>query len=798
MARYLAVGVAISLILFGSLSWAQQIDYRATLNQYCVSCHNDTLLTAGLSLQQIDVNDIGVGAETWEKVLRKLNARTMPPSGMPRPDNTTYDVFANYLEDSLDTFANANPRPGIPIIRRINRTEYINAVRDLLAVEIHDDAILPADDTMFGFDNIGDVLTLSPTLTEQYIAAARKVRRHALCDPETQAVFDIYTVSPNLMQEERMGEDLPFGSRGGVAIRHHFPQDGEYILQVRLQLNSREYIRGLAEPHQIDIRLDDERIQDFTIGGEKHGRSSFIFSTASIGDLEQERYERTADRILDVKFPAKAGTRLISVSFLDESTIPEEPLFPRQTSYDYAQYKGGLPGVYTVAIGGPYNAKGIGETASRRKILSCQPSAADSESCARQILSDLAHRAYKRPPTEKEVNQLMGLYRHAADSGFEAGIGLAIERILAGPEFLFVVERTPANLTADQIFKISDMELATQLSLFLWSSLPDDELLLVAESGHLSDPKVLRQQVQRMLDDPRSEALVKNYAAQWLQLRNLNAAAPNDDLFPYFDDNLLQAFQKETELFFNYNLRNGRPLLELLDANYTFLNSRLARFYDIPNIHGSHFRKVTLPEGTRGGILGQGSILTLTSYPNRTAPTIRGKWILVNILGAPPPPPPANIPSLRNKNDDGKVLNMRQQMEQHSANPVCAACHKVMDPLGFALENYDAIGKWRAIDATSGSPIDTSGVLPDGTAFVGLQGLRKALMGKRQEDFVLTVIEKLLTYSLGRGVDYHEMPVMRDIMRQTEPDDYRLAAMIMAIVESTPFQMRRAASHDDL
>lgn len=810
MSMSLVTCLGIGLSTYSPLSTAQQevsqdlstpssINYRTVLNQYCVTCHNDTLRTAGLSLQQIDVNEVGNGAETWEKVLRKLKGRTMPPSGMPRPDIATYDRFASYLENTLDAHASANPHPAIPLVRRINRTEYINAVRDLLAVEITDDAILPADDTMYGFDNIAEVLSLSPLLAEQYINAARKIRRQALGEQEMQPVFDIYTVSPNLRQEERMGEDLPFGSRGGVAIRHHFPQDGEYVMQVRLQQNSREYIRGLTEAHQIDLRLDDARLQKFTIGGENHGKSAFIFSTAGTGDIKQEIYERTADEILNVRFPAKAGTHLVTATFIQEMTIPEEPLYPKHTSYDYAQYKGGLPGIYSVSIGGPYNAKGIGETASREKILSCDPSGPETEEvCARRILSGLAHRAYRRPPSEKEIDQLMGLYRQAADSGFESGIGLAIERILAGPEFLFIIERAPSNIGENETFKLSDLELATQLSLFLWSSIPDDELLAVAESGRLSEPVILRQQVQRMLDDPRSIALVENFAAQWLQLRSLNAAAPNDDLFPYFDDNLLEAFKTETELFFDYILRNDRPLLELIDADYTFVNDRLARHYGIPDIHGSHFRKVSLTDPTRGGLLGQGSILTLTSYPNRTAPTIRGKWILVNILGTPPPAPPANIPGLRNKNDAGKVLNMRQQMEQHRANPVCAGCHKVMDPLGFALENYDAIGSWRTLDASSGSSIDSSGALPDGTDFNGLLGLRKALLEKRSEDFVLTTSEKLLTYALGRGVDHREAPIMRDIMRRSAPNDYRLSSMIMAIVESTPFQMRRVPSHDDL
>jgi hypothetical protein len=772
--------------------------FQTTVHSYCVGCHNDALQTAGLSLQQVDVENVAEGAEIWEKVLRKLKVRTMPPSGIPRPDPATYDAIASYLETSLDRHASAQPHPGRPSIRRINRTEYINAVHDLLAVEINDDTILPSDDTMFGFDNIGDVLTLSPLLAEQYISAARKVRRQALGEPEMQPVFEIYTVSGYLMQSDWMGEEMPFGSKGGTSVNHYFPMDGEYIVQVRLHRNSREYIRGLTEPHQFDLRLDGERIKQITIGGEKHGRSAGIFSTGASGDVEQEHYERTADEALEARFNAKAGTRKLTVTFLEETTIPEEPLYARHTLYDYAQYKGGDPAVHTVAVGGPYNATGVGQTASRKKILTCRPADDEDEACARRILSDLAHRAYRRMPTNLELEDLMEFYRQGQIRGFEQGIGLAIERMLAGPEFLFLVVDRPRGMEAGEIFPISDLELATQLSFFLWATIPDDELLGLAESGRLSKAEVLEQQVRRMLDDPRSDTLIEKFAAQWLQLGKLNAAAPNSDLFPYFDDNLKQAFRAETELFFEHVLRNDRPLLELLNADYTFVNNRLARHYGIPDVYGSHFRKVTLPDPARGGLLGQGSVLTVTSYPNRTAPVIRGKWILENILGAPPPPPPPNVPSLRQENDEGKVLNMRQQMEQHRANPVCASCHKVMDPLGFALENYDAVGKWRIVDAASNSPIDSSGALPDGTPFEGLVELREVLIEKRQEDFILTTIEKLLTYALGREIDYHDAPAMRTIMRQSEADDYRLSSLIMAIVKSTPFQMRRVPSHDDI
>lgn len=767
---------------------------------YCIGCHNDAIKTAGLSLQQANLADPGQSLDIWERVLRKLRARSMPPSGVPRPDDAAYDSLADYLEHGLDQYAVANPYPGKSTLRRLNRTEYVNAVRDLLAVEVNNPAdLLPADDTMYGFDNIGEVLTLSPLLTEQYIGAARKIRRQAISEKEMQPVFDFYTVSGYLMQEERVSEDLPFGSRGGIAIRHNFPLDGEYEIQVELQKNSREYIRGLTEPHQLDIRVDGERIKQFTIGGEVHGKSAGIFSSGTSGDVEQEHYERTADKALQVRFPARAGTRLVTVAFLKETTVPEEPLYPAHTLYDHAQYKGGVPAVRTVAIGGPYNAKGSTTTASHDRIFICKPTRADDEACARRILSTLAHRAFRRPVSEIEMTDLMGFYKQGQQQGnFEMGIGMAIERILAGPEFLFRIETTPANVAEGDIHRVTNLDLATRLSFFLWSSIPDEELLSVAEAGKLDDPAVLEQQVRRMLADPRSNALVDNFASQWLNLRNLNAVLPDGTLFPYFDENLRLAFGEETRLFFAHILREDRPLLELLNADYSFINDRLARHYEIPGVYGSHFRKVSLKDNNRGGILGQGSLLTVTSYANRTAPTIRGKWVLENILGAPPPPPPANVPGLRDKNDQGKVLSMRGRMEQHRANPVCASCHKVMDPLGFALENYDAIGKWRTVDAASGSPIDSSGALPDGTAFNGLAELREVLLEKRRDDFVLTAAEKLLTYAIGRGVTFADAPVVREILRKTAPEEYRLSSLIMAIIESSPFQTRRATGHADI
>ncbi len=767
--------------------------HQQLVDRYCVVCHNETARTAGLMLDQADLVSVSNDAPIWEKVIRKLRAGQMPPAGMPRPTQASFDAFATYLKTELDRVAQTHPNPGRAPLQRLNRAEYTNAIRDLLAVEIDGTSLLPADDSRHGFDNIGDVLTVSPLLLERYLSVARKIRRLAIGDLTVGPLFETYNVSKYLMQDDRASQDLPFGSRGGIAVRHNFPLDAEYIVQIRLQKNSRRYIRGLGEPHQLDLRLEGERIKLFTIGGEHKGRSAGIFSTAGLGDPEQERYERTADEALEVRFPVGAGMRLLQVAFLKETSVPEKPLQPAITQYDYSQYKGGEPAVATVAIGGPYDAKGVGETPSRRKILLCRPALSEQEEpCAEKILSTLARRAYRRPLTDEDLQTLLSFYRAGRnEGGFEAGIGMALERILVGPEFLFRIERDPANLASNSAYQVSDLELASRLSFFLWSSIPDDELLDLAEGAQLRDPAVLEKQVRRMLADARSQALVEHFGAQWLHWRNLRSKVPDLDVFPYFDANLREAFQQETELFFESMLREDRSVLDLLRADYTFVNQRLAQHYGIPDIYGSHFRRVTLRDEQRRGILGQGSILTVTSYPNRTSPVTRGKWVLENLLGTPPPPPPANVPELRNRNQAGKILSMRQQMEQHRANPVCASCHKLMDPLGFALENFDAIGRWRITDAKARTPIDASGVLPDGTMFEGPAELRSILM-KKQEEFVYTVTEKLLTYALGRGVESYDAPAVRKVLREAAASDYRWSSLILSIVKSTPFQMRRS------
>ena len=773
--------------------------HRATFNRYCVTCHNETLKTAGLMIDKLDVENVSAQPEVWERVIRKLRSEAMPPAGMPRPDKATYDALATYLETSIDRAAAAKPNPGRPALHRLNRTEYVNAIRDLLHLEVDGAALLPADESTAGFDNVAEGLTVSPLLMERYVSAAGKIGRMAVGDPSATPVFETYTLPRYLMQEDRMSEDLPFGSRGGAAIRHYFPLDGEYVVRIRLQRDFRDRIRGLGEAFELDVRLDGARVKLFLIGGMKMGRSAPVFSTASTGDSEQEHYELTADDVLETRFQAKAGSHLVQVAFLKETFAPEGALqvvnakpeaLPRLAPYDYAEYKGGFPTIHSVAVGGPFDATGVGDTASRRKLFVCRPAnSRDEEPCARRILSTIARRAYRRPVTNEDMQPLLAFFKTGrANGGFDAGVEMALERILVGPEFLFRVERDPAGVLPGTAYQLSGLELASRLSFFLWSSIPDDELLSLAEQGKLREPEVLEQQVRRMLADSRSGALVTNFASMWLYLRNLRLANPDPDAFPEFDENLREAFVRETELFFESMLREDRPVADLVNADYTFLNERLARHYGIPNVYGSHFRRVTLSDPARGGLLSQGSILTVTSYANRTAPTIRGKWILENILGAPPPPPPPNVPSLADGKDT-RGLTMRQRMEQHRANPVCAGCHARMDPLGFALENFDAVGKWRTREGKS--EIDSSGALPDGFEFEGLAGLQEALLTK-EEEIVGAVTEKLLIYALGRPVQYFDMPSVRSILREAAPSEYRWSSLIMGIVNSMPFQMRRS------
>ncbi len=770
-------------------------DSRALLDEYCVVCHNARTRTAGLELDSVDVHRIAAGAETWEKVVRKLRSGAMPPPGRRRPDPQTLDAFVTGLEAELDAAAAARPNPGRPPDHRLNRFEYGNAVRDLLDLEIDVEALLPPDESDHGFDNIAEVLAMSPTLLGRYLFAARRISQLAVGDASAGPAVETFRVSRGMRQDERMGEDLPYGTRGGLAVRHYFPLDGEYEVQVRLGRNfTNSQIRAIATREEIDVLLDGVRITRFTIGGRCAEASDDPTCTGS-GIYRTSRYQLTADEALRVRFQAPAGMRTLGVAFVRKSVLTEGPpptlLPPRHTS---STYEAPRMDVDTVRLEGPFDPTGPGDTASRRRIFVCRPAGPSAEAeaaCAREILAGLARRAYRRPVTNADVDTLLAFYDAGrSEGGFERGIQEALARLLVSPQFLFRVERDPVGVEAGGVYRISDLELASRLSFFLWSSIPDDDLLEAAESGMLREPGVLAAQVRRMLADPRASALARNFGGQWLFIRNLRAIDPDASAYPEFDDNLREAFQRETELFLERQLRDDRPLVELLTADHTYLNERLARFYGVPNVYGAHFRRVPMPDPRRTGLLGHASILTVTSYATRTSPVVRGKYLLDNILGAPPPPPPPNVPALAETGAAGAGASIREQMEQHRRSPACASCHQRMDPLGFALENFDGIGRWR--DDDGGAPIDASGVLPDGTPFTGPADFRAALLERRGE-FVRTVTEKLLTYALGRAVGAHDMPAVRRIVRESASDDHRWSSLILGIVESRPFQLRQGA-----
>ena len=776
--------------------------HRALLDRYCVTCHNERLNTAGLALDTMDLASVDTGARVWEQVIRKLQAGSMPPPGRRRPDPAGYAAFVSYLETELDRAAAARPEPGrTETFHRLNRAEYQNAVRDLLDIDIDVSALLPADDAdVHGFDNIADVLSVSPALLERYMSTARKISRLAVGIAPTGPAVETYRIPLLMYQDDRLSEDLPFGSRGGIAIRHRFPVDGEYSVKLRLQRTYTDYIRGLGTPQQLDVRVDGTLVKRFTVGGEapshaKAAPASFAGNPPLFGHPEWEVYVLEADNNLEVTFRASAGQRVVGISFERKLWEPEGVLQPRQTAFSLAidERWDGNAAVDSVAIGGPYAVDGPGDTASRRRIFSCHPDrGANDAACAREILSTLARRAYRRPVTADDLETLLGFYRdRRSTDGFEAGIQLALQRMLADPEFIFRVERDPEGVAPHSAYDLSGLTLASRLSFFLWSSIPDDTLLDLAVRGELSDPAVLEQQVRRMLADPRSTALVDNFVGQWLLLRNVPNVTPDPNVFPTFDENLREAFRRESELFVESVMREDRSVVDLLGADYTFVNERLAEHYGIPGIYGNRFRKVTLGDEQRGGLLGHGSLLTVTSYPNRTSPVLRGKWVLENLLGTPPPPPPADVPPLPDRGEGGAPATVRELMEQHRKNPVCAGCHAPMDPLGFALENFDAIGGWRTTDARIS--IDASGVLPNGAEFEGPSGLRTLLVNK-PEQFVRTLTEKLLAYALGRGVEYYDYPAVRQITRDAADTDYRWSSIVLGIVESTPFQQRSAGS----
>ena len=745
--------------------------HRAVLDRYCVTCHNQrsSIPAANpLLLDTIDPTDAGARPEIWEKVVRKLRTGAMPPAGAPRPEPAASDRLASWLENTLDRAAAASPNPGrVPAVRRLTRTEYRNAVRDLLALEdlpkeLDIDLLLPADNAI-GFDTVAELLFVTPTLMEGYLTAARKISRVAIGDRTLPQIVETYRLPLELPQDDHFAE-LPFGTRGGALIRRHFPVDGEYLIKVGVAGATRD-------SHDLEVSIDGERVGLFPIGPEQR---------------RQTEYEDDRDAGPQARIPMRAGHRTVAVTFVKKTSAANEALVR-----PYRRSRGSQPSVSAVTISGPQVSSGAGDTPTRRRLLVCRPAApSDEEGCARRILLTLTRRAYRRAVINADVDGPLRFYREGrAEGGFETGIQRALERVLVSPEFLLRVEYPRTDVPDGKAYPVTDVELASRLSFFLWSSIPDDELLTVAVDGRLRSPGMLQRQVQRMLKDERADALVSNFAAQWLYLRDLQARRPNDRLFPDFDDGLRQALLRETELFFGSILREDRSLVDLLRADYTFLNERLAQHYGIPNVYGSHFRRVTLgPDNVRAGLLGHGSVLTLTSYATRTSPVVRGKWILENILGAPPPPPPPNVPALKETTDDGKALTMRERMARHRTNAVCASCHARMDPLGFALENFDAVGRWRPRDE-SGSSIDASGALPEGTTFEGIEGLRRILLA-RPELFVTTLAEKLLTYAVGRELGHIDAAAVRRIVRTAAASDYHFSSVIAGIVSSTPFEMR--------
>ena len=757
--------------------------------RYCVSCHSDRLMTGGLTLEQVDVGEVGANAEVLEKVIRKLRDGLMPPEGRPRPDAVVVDDFVTRLETSLDaSAASSAASAGWVASRRLNRTEYVNAVHDLLALEIDGDELLPSDLAGFGFDNNADALAITPALMSRYMTTAMRISRMALGSPDNRPAGHVYEVRPTARQDARMGENMPFATHGGVAVRHNFPLDGEYVFRLRLKRGSGG-VAGIEEDeHQIELRVDHALVRRFTIGGRYKG----VLDSGTMVAIDEDdilgqqvhEYLMHADDELEARVPIEAGTRTVAAAFSD--SLPS------------AVSSGSPVGVDQLEISGPFNGTVPDATPSRRRVLVCRPAGtndvADDELCARELIRGLARRAYRRPLAESDIEPLLDLYRAGrSDGGFEAGIGLALEGVLSSPHFLIRVERDPDGLAPGTVYRLSDLELASRLSFFLWRSIPDDELLDLAAEGRLSEPTVLSDQVRRMLGDRRATRFMDDFVEQWLQVRNLRSHEPDRRLFRSFDPTLRDAMVRETKLFFESQVREDRPIPELLRADYTFLNERLARHYGINDVYGSHLRRVTLDDDRRFGLLGQGSVLTVTSYPNRTSVVLRGKWILENLLGSPPPPPPPNVPALEENEAGEAPASLRERMEQHRSNPVCASCHNRIDPLGFALEHYDAVGMWRETDegADINATIDLSGETVDSPA-----AFREAVLRQGDRAFVRTVAEKLLTYALGRGLNYRDAPTIRRMVSELEENDYRWSTLALAIVASEPFRMRVAPEPD--
>jgi hypothetical protein len=756
--------------------------HRSLVNEYCLSCHDEDHKKGHLSLEAIAGQDIAQHPEVWEKVVRKLRARQMPPVGKSRPNDATYDAVVSHLVKTLDRAAEANPNPGrTATIRRLTRTEYQNAIHDLLALDVDVTSLLPGDESSYGFDNV-TVGDLSPTLLDRYISAAEKISRLAVGGPTRSPGGDTIRVQTDLTQEEHL-DGLPIGTRGGALIHYTFPRDGEYDIQIRLARDRNEHVEGLNEAHELELLLDNERVQLFTVKPPQR--------EAGYSEDYQPNHDRV-DQHLKIKVPVTAGPHAVGVTFVKKpSVLLETVRQPYESHFNSYRHPRIQPAVYSISIIGPYGTSRVGNTPSRRRIFgSASVGQADEDGAAKRILTTLLRRAYRRPVTEADVKGPFELYRKAsADGDFDAGIEMALSAVLVSPQFLFRVEQDPAGIAPNTAYRVSDLELASRLSFFLWSSIPDDQLLESAVAGTLHERGELERQVRRMLSDPRSKALVTNFASQWLHLRNLDAITPDMRLFPDFDDNLRQAFRQETELFIESVLHEDRSVLDLLGAKYTFVNERLAKHYGIPNVYGSRFRRVALDRDSwRGGLLRQGSILTVTSYATRTSPVLRGKFVLDNLLALPPPPPLPDVPALKDNTVDGR-LSVRSRLAEHRTNQICASCHNLMDPVGLSLEKFDAVGRRRTAEA--GTPIDVSGSLPDGQKFGDVDGLEGALL-RRPELFVGAFTEKLLTYALGRGVEYYDAPAVRAIVREAPAQDYRVSSIILGVVNSQPFQMRKS------
>jgi hypothetical protein len=759
-------------------------EHQQTVNTYCLTCHNDRSKTGGLTLDGMSLANAAASPDVWEKVVRKVNAGMMPPAGMPRPDAATRDRLVGWLEDTLDRAALASPNPGRPLAHRLNRAEYANAIRDLLAIEVDVTSMLPPDDSSAGFDNNADVLGVSPVLLESYLTAAERVSAFAIGDPSTPPTGEVFRV-PQDESQDRHIEGLPVGTIGGRLIETNLPLDGEYQFQVKLFRTNLGTMRGLEYPQQLEISVDGKRIHLASFGGDKEIAASSENPTTT-GDEVDARFT--------VRVPLSAGPHRIGVAFLEKTHALNTRRLQSyvRSSSDTIDFSG-LPHIDEIMMTGPFNPTGPGDTPSRQRIFTCRPKTpADEEPCAREILSTLARRAYRGNVSPADISTLQEFFRSGRqDRGsFEGGIDLALRRILTSPKFIFRVERDPAGLASNAVYRLTDLELASRVSFFLWSSIPDDELLDLAARGKLQTPSVLDQQVRRMLADPKSEALVDNFLAQWLQLRNLRNKQPNSHEFPDFDDNLRRSLQTEMELFFRSIVREDRNLLDLMTADYTFVNERLARHYGIPNVYGTHFRRVALQDETRRGLLGKGAILMVTSHAHRTSPVLRGKWILENVVGSPPPPPPEVVPPFEEDTEAHQPKSVRDRLEQHRRSPACSGCHRMMDPAGLALENFDGVGAWRTRDGgTRGTPVDASGQLVDGTTINGVVELRQALL-RQPEAFVSTTTEKLLTYALGRGLTASDMPAVRSIVRNARPRQYRFSSVVLEIVRSVPFQQR--------